>query len=174
MRRPGTRRTYDTLLSRIRKRVPGVTLRTTFIVGFPGETERDMDELEGFIRDTAFDHVGVFTYSHEEDTRAFALDDDVPARIKAKRRARIMSVQQGLVEVRRAADVGSTIQVMVDGPSPESPLVVTGRLEGQAPDIDSIVVLSECDPSELVPGSLVMARVLGASGYDLIAAPLPA
>jgi ribosomal protein S12 methylthiotransferase len=84
MRRPGTRRTYDRLLRRIRDRVPGVALRTTFIVGFPGETKADFAELESFVRDTAFDHVGVFTYSHEEQ-RAHALDDDVPARTKQAR-----------------------------------------------------------------------------------------
>ena len=79
MRRPGNREAYDKLLARIRARVPGVTLRTTFIVGFPGETENDFEQLCDFVRDTGFDHVGVFTYSHEEDTRAFAMDDDVPA-----------------------------------------------------------------------------------------------
>jgi ribosomal protein S12 methylthiotransferase len=94
MRRPGTRQTYDKLLDRIRRRVPDVTLRTTFIVGFPGETENDVDELAAFVRDAAFDHVGVFTYSHEEGTRAFGLADDVPSKAKAMRRARIMCLQQ--------------------------------------------------------------------------------
>jgi len=75
MRRPGNRATYERLLARIRSRVPGVTLRTTFIVGFPGETDADFDELCDFVRGTGFDHVGVFTYSHEEGTRAFTLAD---------------------------------------------------------------------------------------------------
>src|SRR5262249_48487863 len=82
MKRPGTRQTYDRLLTRIRDRVPGVALRTTFIVGFPGETEADVDELCAFIEDHAFDHVGVFTYSHEEGTSAHRLADDVPAAVK--------------------------------------------------------------------------------------------
>jgi ribosomal protein S12 methylthiotransferase len=174
MRRPGTRRGYDALLARIRRRVPGVTLRTTFIVGFPGETDDDARDLEAFVRDVEFDHVGVFTYSHEEGTRAFALPDDVPAAVKASRRASVMALQQAIVERRRAAEIGRTVQVMVDGPAPGAPFVVTGRLEGQAPDIDSMVVLTECDPSTLAPGDLVRARVVGASGYDLVAAPLPA
>ena len=84
MRRPGNRRVYDELLARIRDRVPGVTLRTTLIVGFPGETEQDFAELDGFVADTGFDHVGVFTYSHEEGTRAHALTDDVPAAVKRR------------------------------------------------------------------------------------------
>ncbi len=88
MRRPGNRATYDRLLARIRERVPGVTLRTTLIVGFPGESDEDFSELSAFVGDIEFDHVGVFTYSHEEGTRAFALPDDVPASLKRKRRAR--------------------------------------------------------------------------------------
>ena len=97
MRRPGNRRTYDTLLARIRARVPGVTLRTTLIVGFPGETEADFAELEGFVADTGFDHVGVFTYSHEEGTRAFGLPDDVPAAVKRRRRNSLMARQKKIV-----------------------------------------------------------------------------
>src|SRR5579862_7001035 len=89
MRRPGNRQTYDKLLARIRARVPNVTLRTTFIVGFPGETDEDFQELVDFVRDTKFDHVGVFTYSHEEGTRAHAFADDVPAAVKKARRDEI-------------------------------------------------------------------------------------
>jgi ribosomal protein S12 methylthiotransferase len=173
MRRPGTRASYDTLLARIRARVPGVALRTTFIVGFPGETEDDVAELEAFVRDTGFDHVGVFTYSHEEGTRAYGLDDDVPARVKRARRDRIMRLQKQIVARARRAQVGQVVPVMVDGPSPDSDLVVVGRLEGQAPDIDSQVIFSDCDPSTLPSGTVVQARVLAARGYDLIVAPLP-
>ena len=103
MRRPGNRQTYDKLLARIRGRVPGVTLRTTFIVGFPGETDADFAELEAFVQDTGFDHVGVFTYSHEEGTRAFGLTDDVPARVKRKRRDALMSRQKRIVAASSAA-----------------------------------------------------------------------
>ena len=85
-----------------------------------------------------------------------------------------MELQRSIVERRRQAEVGSTVRIMVDGPSSESPLVWTARLEGQAPDIDSVVVLTECDPSTLVPGALVDARIVGATGYDLVAQPLPA
>src|SRR5215218_6693054 len=97
MRRPGNRRVYERLLERIRARVPGVTLRTTLIVGFPGETEADFAELEGSVADTGFDHVGVFTYSHEEGTRAHALDDDVPAAVKRRRRNALMARQKRIV-----------------------------------------------------------------------------
>jgi ribosomal protein S12 methylthiotransferase len=174
MRRPGNRDAYDALLARIRRYLPDVTLRTTFIVGFPGETEADVDALEAFVRDTGFDHVGVFTYSHEEGTRAFALEDDVPAAVKRARRDRIMRAQKSIVARRRKQQVGQVLPVIVDGPSPDSDLVVTGRLEGQAPDIDSIVVFSECDPATLRPGDVVSARITAARGYDLVATPLPA
>jgi ribosomal protein S12 methylthiotransferase len=97
MRRPGNRQAYDRLLSRIRDRVPGVTLRTTLIVGFPGETAQDFAELEGFVADTGFDHLGVFTYSHEQGTRAFDFPDDVAAAVKRKRRAALMARQKRIV-----------------------------------------------------------------------------
>jgi ribosomal protein S12 methylthiotransferase len=170
MRRPGNRQAYDKLLARIRVRVPGVTLRTTFIVGFPGETEQEFEELVAFVRDTEFDHVGVFTYSHEEDTRAFAMSDDVPAKVKTARRNEIMRLQKQIVARRQKSRRGDVVRVLVDGPSPDAPMVLQGRLEGQAPDIDSVVYLSECDPSEIARGSLVEARLVGSRGYDLVAA----
>jgi ribosomal protein S12 methylthiotransferase len=172
MRRPGNREVYDKLLARIRRRMPDVTLRTTFIVGFPGETASDFEELSAFVGDTGFDHVGVFTYSHEEDTRAYAMDDDVPAEVKAERKSALMGQQQRIVLSRNRGRRGEVVPVMVDGPSPESDLVWQGRLAGQAPDIDSIVVLDDADPSALVPGQVIQARISGASGYDLVAQPL--
>jgi ribosomal protein S12 methylthiotransferase len=171
MRRPGTRQAYDKLLARARARVPDVTLRTTFIVGFPGETETDFKELESFVRDTAFEHVGVFTYSHEEGTRAFAMDDDVPAAIKHERKARLMDAQRQVLASHHKAMVGRTLPVLVDGPSPDMPLVLQGRLEGQAPDIDSVVYFDECDASGYAPGSVVEAEITLARGYDFVAVP---
>jgi ribosomal protein S12 methylthiotransferase len=172
MRRPGNRRVYDRLLERIRSRVPGVTLRTTLIVGFPGETEQDFAELEGFVADTGFDHVGVFTYSHEEGTRAHVFDDDVPAAEKHRRRNRLMARQKRIVSSRLGARVGTQVDVLVDGASEEHGLVLQGRIEGQAPDIDSVVYLTDCDPSTYQSGDLVLSRVVGAKGYDLLAEPL--
>ena len=172
MRRPGNRQTYDKLLARIRDRVPGVTLRTTFIVGFPGETEDEFAELEAFVQDTGFDHIGVFTYSHEEGTRAFAVRDDVTAATKRKRRDQIMSRQQAIVAARQAARIGTEVRVLIDGPSAEHELVLQGRLEGQAPDIDPVVYLTDCDPSVYGRGNLIRARIVGAEGYDLLATPL--
>jgi ribosomal protein S12 methylthiotransferase len=174
MRRPGNRRVYSTLLDRIRDRVPGVTLRTTFIVGFPGESEEDFAELESFVAETGFDHVGVFTYSHEEGTRAFAVPDDVPPRVKRARRKALMARQRRIVAAAQLARRGAMLDVLVDGPSPEHELVVQGRTEGQAPDIDPVVYLTDCDPAAYGPGQLIRARVVAARGYDLVASPAPA
>jgi ribosomal protein S12 methylthiotransferase len=172
MGRPGNRKTYDTLLARIRNRVPGVTLRTTFIVGFPGETPEEFGELEQFIEDTRFDHVGVFTYSHEEDTRAYALTDDVSPRIKGKRRDAVMRRQKRIVARAQRERIGNAVTVLVDGPSPEHELVLQGRLEGQAPEIDPVVYLTDCDPVSVPSGNLIRARVVGSRGYDLLARPI--
>jgi ribosomal protein S12 methylthiotransferase len=172
MKRPGTRQSYDTLLARIRARVPGVALRTTFIVGFPGETDADAEELCAFVGDHAFDHVGVFTYSHEEGTSAFQLDDDVPAKLKKARRSRVMGLQQRLVARRQRARIGERARMVVDGPSADHDLVLKGRLSSQAPDIDASVFLTDCDPSSFRPGDFAEVEIVGARGYDLLARPL--
>jgi ribosomal protein S12 methylthiotransferase len=172
MKRPGTRQGYDKLLTRIRSRVPGVALRTTFIVGFPGETEADLNELCDFVTGHAFDHVGVFTYSHEEGTSAYAFDDDVPARTKRAHRNRVMSLQKRLVQRRQRARVGERTRILVDGPSSDHDLVLKGRLASQAPDIDASVFLTDCDPSTLRPGEFAEVEIVGAREYDLIARPV--
>jgi ribosomal protein S12 methylthiotransferase len=172
MKRPGTRATYERLLERIRQRVPGATLRTTFIVGFPGESEGDIAELQNFVEAVKFDHVGVFTYSHEEGTSARDLKDDVPARTKRRRQAQLMRVQKRIVQRAQKARRGTHARLLVDGPAAEHELVLRGRLAGQAPDIDPMVYLTNCDPAELTPGSLIDVEIVGHRGYDLVAQPL--
>jgi ribosomal protein S12 methylthiotransferase len=171
MKRPGTRGKYDALLERIRARVPGVSLRTTFIVGFPGETDDDVNELCAFVNDHDFDHVGVFTYSHEEGTSAFGFEDDVPAGVKKRRRDRIMGLQKRLVRRRQRGRIGERTRVLVDGPSSDHELVLRARLSTQAPDIDAAVYLTECDPSAYGSGDFVEVEIIGARDYDLIARP---
>jgi ribosomal protein S12 methylthiotransferase len=172
MKRPGTRRGYERLLDQIRTILPGVALRTTFIVGFPGETDKDFDELLDFTRAVEFDHLGVFTYSHEEGTSAHAMADNVPARVKRARQTRLLAQQKRLVRRAQRRRIGSLVRVMVDGPSPEHDLVLTGRLASQAPDIDSCVFLTECDPAAHAAGDVVEAELVGARDYDLVARPL--
>ena len=172
MKRPGTRQKYDRLLDHIRTMVPAVSLRTTFIVGFPGETESDVDELEAFVRQHGFDHVGVFTYSHEEGTSAHQLTDDVPGATKRQRRDRIMRTQRRLVRTRHQQQIGERTRLLVDGPASDHELVLKGRLSTQAPDIDAAVYLTECDPSRYRPGQFVEVEIVGSRDYDLIARPL--
>ena len=171
MKRPGTRASYEKLLDRVRTRVPGVSLRTTFIVGFPGETAADYEQLEAFVESVRFDHVGVFTYSHEEGTSAHQFQDDVSGATKTARRNRLMKVQKRIVSTSQQARVGSTVRLLVDGPADEHELVLRARLEGQAPDIDPLVYLTECDPAEFAPGQFIEAEIVGSRGYDLLARP---
>ena len=172
MKRPGSARNYERLLARIRERVPGVSLRTTFIVGFPGETDAEFDELLAFIRNVGFDHVGVFTYSHEEGTTAHDLPDDVAPATKKKRRNALMAAQKRIVARTQKERVGAHVQVMVDGPSPEHELVWRGRLAGQAPEIDPVVYFTDVNPEALRPGLLLEAEIVGAREYDLVVRPL--
>ena len=172
MKRPGTRKSYVRLLENIRARIPNVALRTTFIVGFPGETAEDFAELEAFISEIGFDHVGVFTYSHEEGTSAHQLKDDVPAATKKKRQERLMARQKEIVTARQQARLGEKIRMVIDGASSEHELVLQGRLPGQAPEIDPVVYLTDCDPSAFAKGSFIDVEIVGAEAYDLVARPL--
>ena len=172
MKRPGTGKGYERLLANIRARVPSVSLRTTFIVGFPGETDAEFHELVDFVRSVGFDHVGVFTYSHEEGTTAYGLADDVPAAVKTKRRNALMAAQKRIVTKAQKARIGAQVDIMVDGPSPEHELVWRGRLAGQAPEIDPVVYLTDADTESLQPGTLLQAEIVGSRDYDLVARPV--
>ena len=172
MKRPGTRKSYVRLLENIRARIPNVALRTTFIVGFPGETAEDFAELESFVEEIGFDHVGVFTYSHEEGTSAHELEDDVPAATKKKRQERLMARQRDRVAARQEMRRGERTRLVIDGPSAEHELVVQGRLAGQAPEIDPVVYLTDCDPSTLPKGAFIDVEIVGSQDYDLVARPV--
>jgi ribosomal protein S12 methylthiotransferase len=141
-------------------------------VGFPGETDEDFDQLMDFVRVVGFDHVGVFTYSHEDGTSAFGLKDDVPARVKRRRRSALMARQKGLVMKRHRARLGERTRLMVDGASPEQSLVLQGRLEGHAPEIDPVVYLTECGPDTARPGDILDVEIVGNRHYELVARPL--
>jgi ribosomal protein S12 methylthiotransferase len=173
MRRPGTSASYIRLIDKVRTTIPGVTLRTTFIVGFPGETDREFETLRRFVADMRFDHVGVFTYSHEDGTPAGRLRDDVPARVKRRRQRTLMTLQKRLVAAANRRRLGERVRVLIDGPSPEHPLVLRGRLSSQAPEIDPLVYLTDADPDACRPGAMVDAEVTAARGYDLVVRPLP-
>ena len=120
------------------------------------------------MREVRFDHIGVFTYSHEEGTTAHDLADDVPARVKQKRRNALMAEQKRIVGRAQRRRVGAQVEVMVDGPSPEHELVWRGRLAGQAPDIDPVVYFTDTDVESLRPGAVFPAEIVGSREYDLV------
>jgi ribosomal protein S12 methylthiotransferase len=169
MRRGGTRASLQRLIERVRKRVPDIAIRTTFITGFPGETEEDFEELLAFVRDVEFDRVGVFTYSDEEGTPAFELPDKVDARVAKRRRARLMKEQAKISRKRNRARVGSTVRVLFEGESVESDLLWQGRMETQAADIDGCVLINDApEDFDPIPGQFVNVLLTEAHEYDLV------
>jgi ribosomal protein S12 methylthiotransferase len=169
MKRGGNRKSLERLIERVRKRVPNIAVRTTFITGFPGETEADFEELMAFIKNVEFDRVGVFTYSDEEGTPAFELPNKVPHRTAARRRTSLMKVQSRISKRRNKARVGDVVRVLFEGESKESELLWQGRIETQAPDIDGCVLINDV-PDGLLPaeGDFVNVEITEAHEYDLI------
>ena len=169
MKRGGNRASLERLIQRVRDRVPGIAVRTTFITGFPGETEEDFQELLSFVRDVEFDRVGVFTYSDEEGTPAYDLPDKVDPKIAKQRRSRLMKEQARISRKRNKAKIGERVQVLFEGESSESDLLWQGRMETQAPDIDGCVLINDApDGFAPAPGDLVNVMITEAQQYDLI------
>jgi ribosomal protein S12 methylthiotransferase len=166
MRRPTGRGNLLGMIERIRERVPGVAIRTSFIVGFPGETDEDFARLLRFVEQARFDHVGVFTFSDEEGTTSFDLPGRLPARVKEARRRKLMSLQKRLSARRNRARVGERVEVLVEGTHPDSDLLLRGRTAAQAPEIDGQVILND---GRAAPGTFVTAEVTEAHPYDLVA-----
>jgi ribosomal protein S12 methylthiotransferase len=164
----GGKRLYD-LVERLRNRIPNLVFRTAFIVGHPGETEEEYEELLSFIRFAEFDRVGVFQYSDEPSARAFKLEQKVPPKVAAARAKKLMSLQRKISKKKLKALVGQELLVLVEGPSDENELVMVGRHAGQAPDIDGVVYLSGGPTGiEARPGELRSVRIESASDYDLL------
>ncbi|WP_438021279.1 30S ribosomal protein S12 methylthiotransferase RimO [Sorangium sp. So ce315] len=153
------------VVSTLRERVPDLTFRTAFIVGHPGETDAEFEELCDFVRWAEFERVGVFRYSDEETSRSHALEGKVPARTAASRYRRLMSLQRRISHKKSAAMIGRELEVLVEGTSDEHEYVLMGRHAGQAPDIDGQVYLSG---GEVRPGEICRVRITQASDYDLV------
>jgi ribosomal protein S12 methylthiotransferase len=169
MRRGGTRQSLEKLIRRVRERVPGIAIRTTFITGFPGETEEDFGELLAFVRAMEFDRVGVFTYSDEEGTPAFDLPNKVDAKTANRRRARLMKEQAKISHKRNHTRIGDTMRVLFEGASKETDLLWQGRLETQAADIDGCVLINDAPEGfEPIPGQFVNVLITEAHEYDLV------
>jgi ribosomal protein S12 methylthiotransferase len=169
MKRGGNRASLERLIKRVRDRVPGIAVRTTFITGFPGETEDDFEELLGFVKNVEFDRVGVFTYSDEEGTPAFDLANKVDPKIARQRRARLMKEQARISRKRNKAKIGTRVRVIFEGESNESDLLWQGRMQTQAPDIDGCVLINDVPEGFApAPGDLVNVMITEAQQYDLV------
>ncbi|MGA9773548.1 MAG: 30S ribosomal protein S12 methylthiotransferase RimO [Blastocatellia bacterium] len=169
MKRGGTRASYERLIARIRDRVPDVAVRTTFIVGFPGEREEDFEELVDFVRAVEFDRVGVFTYSDEENSAAVELDEKVDPQMARKRERRLMKEQARISRRKNRRLVGQRVKVLLEGKSKESDLLLEGRMQSQAPEIDGSILINDApEDGDFRPGQFVTVEITEAHEHDLI------
>ncbi len=169
MRRQITRDETRRLLDDIRQRVPDIALRTTFLVGFPGERDADFETLLDFVEEQRFDRVGVFQYSHEEGTRAYALHDDVPPELKAERAEQLMEVQREISMEKNEAKVGQTLKVLFDRKEDH---YFVGRTEADSPEVDNEVRV-EARRSYVRVGDFAQVRITSADAYDLYGTVVP-
>ncbi|MBI3653883.1 MAG: 30S ribosomal protein S12 methylthiotransferase RimO [Acidobacteria bacterium] len=169
MRRGGNRQSYERLFARIREAVPNAALRTTFIVGFPGERDEDFAELVAFVKAMQFDRVGVFTYSDEENSPAFALDEKVDAKVAKRRERQLMKEQAKISRRKNRKMIGKRVQVLLEGKSKETDLLLEGRMQTQAPEIDGCVLINDM-PADCAAqsGDFVTVEITEAQEYDLI------
>ncbi len=153
------------LLAKLMERLPSLVLRTTFIVGYPGETDAHFETLYRFVEEYAFDRVGVFTFSEEDGTPAATLGDRVPHEVALERQARLMKLQKQTSKRKLRALRGSTLEVLVEGPSEETELLLQGRYFGQAPEIDGCVLINDGTAN---PGDYVRVKITQTGEYDLV------
>jgi ribosomal protein S12 methylthiotransferase len=171
MRRPANINRVHETLARLRAAMPDIALRSTFIVGYPGETEEEFQALLDFVSEVRFDRVGVFTFSPEDDTPAATLENPVPEAVKVERRERLMQLQQRISLEKNEACVGRTLEVLVEG---QGEGVSVGRSYRDAPEIDGLVIVDGIAPvGEMVPVTITGAMVYDLSG-KLAGAPAPA
>ncbi|MEJ7636897.1 MAG: radical SAM protein [Singulisphaera sp.] len=166
MNRRHTRAETEAIIARLRGAMPGLVLRTTFIVGFPGETEEEFEELLAYVQATRFERLGVFPYSFEPDTPAARLPGHLGDEIKDTRRDCVMAAQQEIAFEFNRSLVGRRLDVLIDGPAPEGKNLWLGRTYADAPDVDGLTFVRG---AHLEPGDLVDCEVVGSEGYDLIA-----
>ena len=169
MRRGGDPESYARLLARMREAVPGIALRSTFIVGFPSETDADFEELLAFVKTVELDHLGVFPYSPEPGSGAEGLGDPVAAEVKAERQAAVMAAQREISRRKNRALKGKVHEAILEGVSTESELLLEGRLKRQAPEIDGKLLLNDVPVGFVpTPGAVVRVKVTETHDYDLV------
>ncbi|MBT6296625.1 MAG: 30S ribosomal protein S12 methylthiotransferase RimO [Nitrospina sp.] len=166
MKRQETEKGVRSMIDELRTKVPEIALRTTFITGFPGETDQHFKHLLEFVREIEFDHMGVFTYFHEEGTTAYNYQDLVPNEIAISRRDELMKTQQEINRRKNKARIGEILPVLIEGTDADEEYLVTGRLSTQAPDIDGQVIIEE---SDVEVGQILPMLITGSTDYDLVA-----
>ncbi|MHC5536885.1 30S ribosomal protein S12 methylthiotransferase RimO [Singulisphaera rosea] len=166
MNRRHTRAETVNIIDRLRATVPNLVLRTTFIVGFPGETEAEFEELLEYVKSSRFERLGVFPYSYEPDTPAAKLPGHISDEVKSERRDRVMAAQQEIAFAFNQGMIGRQLDVLIDGPAPEGKNLWVGRTYADAPDVDGVTFVRGVS---LEPGDLVACEIVAAEGYDLIA-----
>ncbi len=156
------------LIERIRKTIPGVAIRTSFIAGFPGETDADFETLCQFVQAAQLDRLGVFSYSDEDTSGSYALDGKVDGRTISNRKRRLMAIQRKISRAKNRGMVGREVPVLVEGPSPDTDLLWQARMSTQAPEIDGVVLINDFEGSEPQAGQVRVLRITEAHDYDLI------
>jgi ribosomal protein S12 methylthiotransferase len=156
------------LIEKIRRTIPGVAIRTSFIVGFPGETDADFDALRDFVKAAQFDRMGVFSYSDEDTSASFALEGKVDSRAIQNRKRSLMALQRRISRARNRRMIGEEAPVLVEGPSPETDLLWQGRFATQAPEIDGVALINDFEGAEPRAGQMRRLRITEAHDYDLI------
>ncbi|MFZ5816314.1 MAG: 30S ribosomal protein S12 methylthiotransferase RimO [Bacillota bacterium] len=167
MNRPANADGYLKLVKKLRERIPDICLRSTFIAGHPGETEEDFQILLEFLKACEFDHVGVFAYSQEEDTKSGRMEQ-LPEGLRKERRDRAMALQSEIAARRNQAQVGRTLEVLVEGRAPEGKGWFVGRCYRQSPGIDGVVFFQASPGQEYRPGEMLDVEITGVKGYDLV------
>ena len=168
MSRRVSRAETEPLIAKMRSRIKNLTLRTTFITGFPGETEEQFAELESFVREQKFERMGAFTYSFEPDTPAALLPDQLPEAVKEERRDRLMAAQREISLEWTAAQIGRTMDVILDQAVPNQKNVWVGRSHADAPDVDGLVFVTGSKKQKLALGNIVPVEIVAAQEYDLV------
>jgi ribosomal protein S12 methylthiotransferase len=168
MNRGSSGEAFLRLVERIRRVIPGVAIRTSMIVGFPGETEADFEQLCRFVEAARFEHLGVFSYSDEETSRSYGMESKVDRRTIYQRRRHLMSIQRRISRVHNRGLVGLETEVLVEGPSRETDLLWAARTPWQAPEIDGVCLINDCNGNPPQPGQTRRFRVTGAHDYDLV------
>jgi ribosomal protein S12 methylthiotransferase len=162
------------LIERIRRTIPGIAIRTSFIAGFPGETDADFQALCDFVKAAQFDRLGVFSYSDEDTSGSYALDGKVDGRTINNRKRTLMAIQRRISRARNRQMVGNEVAVLVEGPSADTDLLWQARMSTQAPEIDGVVLINDVEGAPPQAGQMRPLRITETHDYDIIGTLLPA